>query len=419
MQESKTVEFKSQVSPTFLKTVSAFANEEGGRIYFGIEDDGTIKGVSDPAKIRLSIENAINDGINPRPAFSLETEQLESRSVVVLDVKQGQDCPYLYQGKAYGRSDTSSVALDSAALRKLALRDEPENFEGAPSKLQNLSFETLGQAFQETLGVDAENTIVLKTLGLCKNGVFDNVAALLSDENPFPGIKLVRYDKDGLGIFERVTLDSMSVLSQLTEALLWHKRYYVVERVHGAYRVPVELIPHEAFREAVANALVHRNWLIRGRITISMYDDRIVVVSPGGLPDGVDEQQYLEGDLSVPRNENLAYVLLRLGIIEKLGSGVRRMRCAYKKADVMPAFAVSGSAIRVMLPVVEVITNNLGKNEQEILRLLNAGLSTRENIEQQLGTSRATTTRILKSLVDGGYVERIGQGRATKYKRLV
>lgn len=417
MHESKTVEFKLELSPSFLKTVSAFANEGGGTIYFGIDDAGVIKGVSDPTQMRLNIENTINDSIDPRPTFSLTTEHFDDLPVVVLKIKEGEHCPYLYQGKAYGRSDTASVPLDSTSLRKLVKRGTPETFEGEPSSLQDLSFSTLQHAFQEALGIETWDLTILKTLGLYMNNAFDNTAALLSDNNPFPGIELVKYSQNGMDIFERATLDTMSVLTQLDEALAWHERYYAVEQIRGLYRTRIELVPQGAFREAVANALVHRNWLIRGRITVSMYEDRIVVVSPGGLPEGVDEYQYLEGDLSVPRNENLAYVLLRLGIIERLGSGVRRIRNAYKSTNATPVFSVSDSAIRVTLPTISEITNNLDKNDQTILSLIDQGFSSREDIEKKLETSRSTTTRLLTALIDKGLVERVGQGRATTYRR--
>ena len=143
MRESKTIEFKLQVSPSFLKTVSSFANGEGGTIYFGIDDDGKTVGISDPIQTRLNIENAINDGVDPRPTFSLETELIDNLPVIVLKVEKGDYCPYLYQGKAYNRSDTADVPLDSAALRKLARRGVPEMFEGAPSQNQNLTFKTI------------------------------------------------------------------------------------------------------------------------------------------------------------------------------------------------------------------------------------------------------------------------------------
>ncbi|KIR02754.1 ATP-dependent DNA helicase recG [Lachnospiraceae bacterium TWA4] len=107
MRETKTVEFKETITNTFLKTVSAFANYGGGEIFFGIDDSGNVKGVSDIIQSCLDIENKINDSISPQPDYTLEVQNNDS--VIRLTVKSGLFKPYLYKSKAYKRNDTATI----------------------------------------------------------------------------------------------------------------------------------------------------------------------------------------------------------------------------------------------------------------------------------------------------------------------
>ena len=128
MRESANLEFKSEVSNAFLKTVSAYANFRDGSILFGVDDDGVAIGVDDVSQACLSIENKINDGITPRPMFSLEIDGI--KKTIRLDVQEGPDKPYLYRGKAYRRSDSSTVEVDRVELNRLTLEGENLTFEG-------------------------------------------------------------------------------------------------------------------------------------------------------------------------------------------------------------------------------------------------------------------------------------------------
>ena len=110
MRETRNLEFKEQLTNTFLKTVSAFANYGTGTIKFGVKDDGTIIGVQNPVDFCLNIENKINDSINPHPDYSLKID--DETNVVILTVKQGSNPPYLYKSKAYKRNDTASIEVD-------------------------------------------------------------------------------------------------------------------------------------------------------------------------------------------------------------------------------------------------------------------------------------------------------------------
>ena len=118
MKEKKNLEFKSTITNTFLKTVSAYSNFGDGEIWFGINDDGSVCGIEHPETVCIDIENRINDSISPKPKFEMRVDT--SKNIICLTVREGAYKPYLYKGKAY-RSDTTSVEVDQAELKSLVL----------------------------------------------------------------------------------------------------------------------------------------------------------------------------------------------------------------------------------------------------------------------------------------------------------
>ena len=414
MKENKTVEFKERMTDTFLKTVSAYANYGGGQIFFGVKDDGREVGVEDPTKFCLNVENKINGSISPRPDFSLSVKQ--STNVVILHVAEGEDKPYTFRGKAYRRSDTSSVEVDRLSYNRLVLEGSGKSFEELPSKDQELHFELLGRYLTDKLEVSGIDRDILRTLELydSKNG-FNIAAALLADGNGFPGIDAVRFGPSIDEIMDRRTIEGVSVLRQYEEAVDTFRTYYQYERIDGVERIKVELVPEKAFREAVANAIIHRTWDVNARIRIEMHPDLISVTSPGGLPTGISEDEYLSGRISLLRNPILGSVFFRLRLIEKLGTGVRRIRAAYKDAPVKPEFLVSENAIQVDLPV---LTSQaaVSEAEQEVITALsgNRMLSSGE-LSAATGFSKDKVIRIVSALSKKGIIRTDGRGRGTRY----
>lgn len=416
MRESTQVEFKRSMTKTFLKTVSAYANYADGDIVFGVADDGTVIGVDEPDALALRIENAVNDALDPVPDFSISVDERGDRTVVRLHVRKGPDTPYLANGRAYRRAHTSTVQVDRAQLRRLALSGEDVSFEELPARDQELEFNELDRNLMEALGLDVVNEGIYRTLGLMTAATgFNNAAAALADANRLPGIDVVRFGEDISEILDRDLVEGVSALIQYGRALEDYRRYYVVERIEGSQRREVELIPETAFREAVANALVHRRWDLRAAVRVSMGDDAIEVTSPGGLPEGVDERLYLEGGISELRNPIIGNVFFRLGLIERLGTGVRRILEAYRGRLAQPSFRVSDGLIEVKLPVIDA-PKGLGPDELSVLRALqDDGVSTRQGIERRTNFSRSKVGRILRKLVDRGLVHSTGAARSTLY----
>lgn len=415
MRETRILEFKETITNTFLKTVSAFSNFDGGEILFGVDDDGNIKGLSDIKQACLDIENKINDSISPQPNYTLEIQNNEQ--TIKLSVKSGLQKPYLYKSKAYKRNDTATIEVDTLELSRLVLEGKNIRFEELPCKDQELSFEILQSNLKEKIQIETFNKDTLKTLNLYDdvNG-FNNAAGLLADKNHFPGIDIVKFGENISIIQKRITFENTSVLGIYEKALSVFRDYYQYEVIQGADRKMVEKIPEAAFREAIANALIHRVWDVDLQIRVSMFDDRIEVVSPGGLPSGITEDEYLSGKLSILRNRNLANVFYRLGFVEIFGTGITRIKQIYSEALTKPGFEVSENAIKIILPIYEESTN-LTEDEKVVYKLLSKNmLKSMSEIAPYISFGKSKTTKLLKDMEQKGVITIDGKGKGTKYR---
>ena len=415
MRESKYLEYKENLtSNTFLKTVSAYANYGEGKIVFGIDDSGIVIGISDPVNECLNLENKINDSIKPVPEYNLE---IQDDSTIILTVFEGMYKPYLYKGKAYKRNDSSTIEVERLEYNRLVLEGSNQSFEELTSSDQQLTFSKLSTELIRVMGIEQLTKDILKTLELYsdQNG-FNNAAALLADNNHFKGIDIIRFGDSIDEIMERKTFENVSILSQMEQSIQMFHQYYRYEKIEGMERKSVDKIPEKAFREAVANALVHRMWDIPASIKISMYPDKIEISSPGGLPAGLSEDEYLNGQISLLRNPIIGNVFFRLKYIEKFGTGILRINRAYANALIKPSYQIFSNSIKVILPVIRT-DYNLNETEKMLLAFLkNRNNLTRKEIEKLSGMEKTKIIRGLNNLIQKNIVQREGNGRGTRYK---
>lgn len=413
MRETRTLEFKETITNTFLKTVSAFSNYDGGVILFGIDDNGNVRGLSDARQACLDIENRINDSISPQPDYTLE---IQNENMIKLTVKSGIHKPYLYKSKAYKRNDTATIEVDTLEFSRLILEGKNIRFEELPCKDQELTFEILYEKLKNNIQIETFNRDTLKTLNLCNdiNG-YNNAAGILADKNHFSGIDIVKFGENISIIQKRTTFENMSVLAAYDKALEVFRDYYQYEVIQGVERKKIEKLPEAAFREAIANALIHRVWDVESQIRVSMFDDRIEIVSPGGLPSGITETEYLSGRISVLRNRNLANVFYRLGFVEIFGTGITRIKQLYEGALKKPMFEVTENTIKIVLPVFEE-KGDLSDDEREIYKLLSkAVMKPISEIVPYVSFGKSKTTQLLKDMEKKGVIIIEGKGRGTKY----
>ena len=420
MKEKFNLEFKKEITKTFLKTVSAYSNYSDGQIIFGTDDNGDLVGIVHIEDECLRIENMINDSIDPAPSFKIEVEKIDEKTIIILNVKKGRDTPYYYKGKAYKRSDTSTLEVDRFELRRLAIEGINMDYEDRRSSSENLNFNKLESKLKEKAGIENINLDILKTLNLYnKDGYYNVAAELLADNNnmEFSGIDIVRFGKDINQILFRETISEKSLLSQYDRAIEIFEQYYQYEEIEGYKRVKKELIPKESFRESLANAIVHRIWDVNSYIQISMYEDRIEINSPGGLPQGISKEEYLYGNISILRNPIIAGVFYRLDIIEKFGTGITRINKEYENSISKPSFDISENNICIRLPVIDTDKLDLSEEEVFILNILKDEIEfSRRELDKKSGFNKSKTIRIINNLVDKNIIQKLGKGPGTTYR---
>lgn len=409
--ESKFCELKENMTMSYLKTVSAFANYFDGMIIFGIADNGEIVGIKNKKDFLLNIENQINNSISPRPDFNLI---MNSDDTITLLVKKGAFTPYYYDHKTYKRNDTSTIEVSDLELRRLCLEGTNTTFDELPIKDKELTFEILSNYFKNIAGINNFSLDIQKSLKLYKDDSYNNAAALLADKNNFYGVDIVQFGETEDIFKDRLTLNNCSLLKQYEEAMKMFDRLYSFDEIKDGERKKVELIPREAFREALANAIVHRVYDINANTKVSMYYDKIVITSPGGLMPNYSKEDYLNGNYSLIRNNIIAFIFLRLNIIEEYGTGVRRIRRAYQDSLIKPSFEITDNCITVILPTFN--KKDLNLCEADTLQRLDKYVTyTRSQIEEITGYSKDKVIRIINSLILKGYMQKTGNNKSIMY----
>jgi len=415
------MELKQEYTKSYLKTVSAFANERDGKIVFGVTDEGKIIGVEDDAKIRHQIENAIYDNFASTPNFKLETSIAGDKKIVILSIFRGRAIPYLYKGNAYMRVDTSTFIADDYRINRWFQEVYNIKFEEMLVDEEEFTFNHLAHELKENMGLSEFKEETLITLGLKKTGKYTNAGRFFADTNSYQfGTDIVKFGVNRSEFVKRLRMTNQSIMKQFNEAMDFFDIYYHdYEVVTDGERVSRVRVPKKSFREAIANAIVHRDYQMNMNIQVEFWDTHIKITSPGGLTSEITEAQYLNGGVSIPRNTTITNIFYRLNIIETFGTGIARIKEEYLPFSQMPRFKVSSNTIEIELPVISYDKVAIADSRtKEVLIFLKEGSYSRAEIQQKLGLSASMTKNILGSLIEQNKIERFGKGRATKYRLL-
>ncbi|MCD8150465.1 MAG: putative DNA binding domain-containing protein [Clostridiales bacterium] len=431
-RKSENIEFKMIVVDDVKKEIIAFANCDGGKLYIGIQDDGTVAGVADPDSVALQISNMVRDAIKPDLTMFIhyETVEMEGKQVVLVDIQQGTERPYYIAKKGlrpegvYVRQGYSSAPATNTAIRRMIKETDGDHYEEMRSLEQDLTFDATANEFAKRN--IAFGSAQMRTLGITsRDGVYTNLGLLLSDQCAHT-IKTA--------VFEGTTQSEFKDRKEFTGSLLkqMNEVYEYIDfrnQVHSTFdklrRIDKRDIPEVAVREALLNLLVHREYSFSASALISIYTDRIEFVSIGGLVSGVTLNDVMMG-ISVCRNANLANVFYRLELIEVYGTGIRKIMDAYEGTGVTPQIETSDNAFKIILPNLNVQPNaGAAKRKDDpsdtdegklLLLLKEQGSIKRKDAEELLGISRSVCGRILKKLVDDGTIVQEGKGKNTHYR---
>lgn len=417
MIENKYIEFKQDITNTFLKTVSAFANYGGGEIKFGIDDNGKVVGIKNAQEKRIDIENRINDTITPKPNYTIELNN--SMNIITLKVQSGLDTPYFYNGKAYKRNNTATIEVDNVELKRLIMKGNNQSFDELEAGKQKLKFIYLKKKINEILKIKDVNKDILKTLNLYNDGVgYNKAAEMLSDSNSFMGVDIAKLSEDNNIFMSRDILNYQSVLKCYDLAINKFEDNYKYDEIKNGKRETKYSIPLDAYREAIANAFVHRTWDVNSCVRIAMYENRIEITSPGGLPTGLSEHEYLYGQVSLLRNPILGNVFYRFHYIEQFGTGIRRINKTYDGFDRSPKYEISDNYIKIVLPSLTK-GRTLTNNERIVYELIDdSNKYSSSELVKKSGFSKNKIVRITNILIDKGLIIKEGRGRSTLYKKI-
>ncbi|MCP1103428.1 ATP-dependent DNA helicase RecG [Aequitasia blattaphilus] len=431
MDENRTIEFKREYTEDIKKTVVAFANSDGGTIYVGIEDDGTVIGVSDADEIILQLTNSIRDGIRPDVTLFVEgsIEMMEGKKVVIATVQRGTACPY-YIGKkglrpegVYVRQGASTVPATETAIRNMIKETSGDCFETARALEQQLTFETIEEYFRNRkVEFGEKQKVSLGLVGL--DGTYTNLALLLSDQCQHT-IKLAMFEGSKKTVFKERKEFTGSLIRQVEEAYEYIEHYNRTRaEFKGLERIDRKDYPVEAIREALLNAIVHRDYSYSASVLISIFEDRIEFVTVGGLVKGMIIDDILLG-VSVLRNQNLGNIFYRLKLIEAYGTGIPKIMESYEGEICKPRLDVTNNAFKITLPnrnqgdslgACET-ANQITEREKHVLRILAyKKFIVRKDVEEEIGVSQATAILLLREMTRKGLLTKVGSGRLVKYK---
>lgn len=433
-QESETVELKSIVVDDIKKEIIAFANCEGGKLYIGVQDDGTVIGLDDPDGAALQISNMIRDAIKPDLTMFLHYRTLneDGKQIVVVDIQQGTERPYYIAKKGlrpegvYVRQGYSSVPATNTAIRRMIKETDGDHFEEMRSLEQNLTFESSKQEFSERNVLFGQAQ--MKTLGIMsRDGIYTNLGLLLSEQCVYT-IKAAVFEGTTQNEFKDRKEFSGSLFRQMREVYDYIDFH---NQTHSTFlklrRIDQRDYPEIAVREALLNLLVHREYSFRASTFISIYSDRMEFTSIGGLVSGVTLKDVMMG-ISVCRNVKLANVFYRLELIEAYGTGMLKIMEAYSGSDVTPKIETSDNAFKIILPNLNVSVKQKKAaadkamnsiHEETIIALAKEQRTfTRKDVENVLGISQSTCGRLLKQMIEKGQIIQEGKSRNTHYRLL-
>jgi len=454
-REGETLEFKREMpsSSDLAKLVTAFYNTRGGTIVFGVED-GTrqLVGVPNPQGIEEGVVNILRARCSLDVMPTIEFVTYQGIEFVVVKCPQGTRKPYLVSGEThpYVRVGSSNREAQDEEIRRLYIEGSEGGFEALPCRgagLADLSERLIADYVRrreetsgQPLGLSSEE--MLRSLGCLANEdgqwIPTNAGVVLFAEDPQrligqAEVTCVRFKgRDVVSYIDR--RDIRGPLYQLVDDAeqFIYRHMKVGRRIEGFVGVDYREYPQEAVREAIVNAVVHRDYSRRGQhIRVFMFDDRIEVYSPGPLPPGVslEKMRRLEPQ-SVLRNPVIVGVFRDLGsrYIERLGTGIRRMALAMQEHGLpRPQFEEVGSEFRVRLMgpgerfMEEVAARPAwveGLNERQVEAVLYVGEHgriSRGEYAELLGVSSRTAARDLSDLVRRGILALRGAGRGAHY----
>lgn len=430
--ESERVEFKSQISDDIYKEVIAFANTSGGTIYIGVDDNGNEVGIDNVDDTYTQITNGIRDAIQPDITMFVKYT-LSENNVVEITVGEGSSKPYYLKSKGlkpsgvYVRQGTSRVQASPDQIRQMIKESDGDVFEEMRSMEQNLSFHAAEKMFNKYNVAFSEEKYRVLGITDSSGALYTNLALLLSDQCMHT-TKIAVFGNDSNTEFRDSREFTGSIFEQLEgafEYLMLCNR--TLANFNGLERVERSDYPEEAIREALLNAIVHRDYSFSGSIIINVNDNEMEFISIGGLVPGLSPDDIRSG-ISQPRNKKLAEVFHRLRLIESYGTGIRRIYSFYSNCANKPRIEVTANTFKIVLPNMnsdntrEVAVEPAGTTRivnpqmQAVLDFIQQnGQITDSEVQDLLDVKSTRAYTLMKEMEKQGLIIIVGRGKSKRY----
>jgi ATP-dependent DNA helicase RecG len=428
--ETEKVEFKRMLTDDIYKEVVAFANTEGGTLLIGIGDDGKVAPLADADDTYTKITNGIRDAIMPDVTIFVKYT-IEDGAVIRVEVSEGSYKPYYLKAKGlkpsgvYTRQGASSAPASAEQIRQMIKNSDGDMFEDLRSLEQTLTFRSASETFAKhnmALGEDKYCALGIRDSA---RGLYTNLGLLLSDQCAHT-VKAAVFSDEKNTVFRNRKEFTGSVFAQLEETFaylqLCNQNRSVID---GLERVDYRDYPKEAIREALINALIHRDYGFSGSTIININDTRIEVVSIGGLLQGLSPADIRNG-ISQPRNRKLAEVFHRLSFVESYGTGIRRIYALYESCAVQPLIEVTANSFRMTLPnmnaskrtspFAQTVAIAITPQMRRLLDCLSEhGELTMQKTQEILDIGRTRAYTLTKQMADIGLIRIVGRGENRKF----
>ena len=441
----KKLKLETKKPKSWCKSVSAFANTYGGFLIFGISDDNQIIGLENPDKDAEIISEMIKSRLDPIPEFKIRFQKEEDKVLLIVDILKGEETPYYYSGdgvlEAYVRIGNESVKASSTELKRLVLHGRNTTFDSQNSmyKVEDYAFSKLRERYKKWTG-QSFNDKDLISFGLAtKDGYLTNAGALIVDESPIHYSRVFCTRWNGL-TKSGGTMDALddaeysgSLISLIENGEGFIKRNAkMMWRKTANSREELPEYVERSYHEALVNAIAHRDYLVNGsEVHIDIYDDRMEIYSPGGMPDGSVIQD--RDPTTVPstrRNPVIADVFNRLGYMERKGSGFAKILDNYAfqinyTEEMKPYFRSDRYQFTVIMPNLNYngtqdgtqdVTQDVTQDDVYTLILemikRNNKISAKQ-LAEKLGISIRTVRRKIKEMDN---IEYIGHGYSGYWK---
>lgn len=437
----KKLKLEMKKPKSWCKSVSAFANTYGGSLIFGISDDNQIIGLENPDKDAEIISEMIKSRLDPIPEFKIRFQKEEDKVLLIVDILKGEETPYYYSGDgvldAYVRIGNESVKASSTELKRLVLHGRNTTFDSQNSmyKVEDYAFSKLRERYKKWTG-QSFNDKDLISFGLAtKDGYLTNAGALIVDESPIHYSRVFCTRWNGL-TKSGGTMDALddaeysgSLISLIENGEGFIKRNAkMMWRKTANSREELPEYVERSYHEALVNAIAHRDYLVNGsEVHIDIYDDRMEIYSPGGMPDGSVIQD--RDPTTVPstrRNPVIADVFNRLGYMERKGSGFAKILDNYAfqinyTEEKKPYFRSDRYQFTVIMPNLNYngtqdVTQDVTQDDVYTLILemikRNNKISAKQ-LAEKLGISIRTVRRKIKEMDN---IEYIGHGYSGYWK---